>query len=192
MPAFVCTASRTAIRAFPLDTSIATPAGWPVRTPPWVRPIVATGTGALHLQRKQGWERAVLRIVTANDRGQVADSFVARNLAELNYRVSREITDGTVGPRSVVVWRRRRGSRIGLRAGGGHKFFDGTAPEKNNPGIPTVTNGMDLLAIVSELMSMSQGDIQAWQGRGPVPELDMEELEQRIAKHPTDPDEQLR
>jgi hypothetical protein len=61
----------------------------------WAPPISVAGSGSSYLQGNPGWERLLLRIVRANDRGQVSDQYVAQCLAGLNMAVHLGVGDGT-------------------------------------------------------------------------------------------------
>jgi hypothetical protein len=70
--------------------------------------IALGGTGGYYLlQKVKLWHRGLLSLVNAHDHGKVPDHLIADQLAKLNYEAHHEVRDGTVGPRCIVVWRRR-------------------------------------------------------------------------------------
>lgn len=159
----------------------------------WPPRIALGGTGGVHLARKRRlWERELLRLVGAHERGRVSDVLVADRLAELNYQVHLEVSDGTVGPRCIVAWRRRPDGRRASQ-GGSHECYTGTKRERYAVGFPTVRNGMDMHSIVGVLMR----EVERTVGLGfshseAVTRLDKDELNRRLAELPVNPDERLR
>ncbi|WP_123809781.1 hypothetical protein [Micromonospora globispora] len=114
--------------------------------------LAVAGTGGIYLaQKDKRWWRTLLRLVNANDRGKVSDYLVADQLARINYEAHQAVRDGTVGPRCIVVRRRRRDARRPA-SGGGHQFYTGVERDGESVAIPTITNGMDLQAITRVLM----------------------------------------
>jgi hypothetical protein len=76
--------------------------------------LAVGGTGGIYLASKgRSWQRALLSLVNAHDRGKVSDYVIADQLARLNYEAHQEVSDGSVGPRCIVVWRRRPDARPG-------------------------------------------------------------------------------
>ena len=76
--------------------------------------IAIGGSGGIYLAQKDaGWKRALLGLVNAHDRGKVSDHLIADQLASLNYEAHQGVGDGTVGPRCIVIWRRRPDARKG-------------------------------------------------------------------------------
>ena len=119
-------------------------------------------------------------------------------LAALSYEVygalkkSRGPDKDTVGPRSIVVWRSRRdGPRNG---GGGQQFYTETARDRDSPGVPSIGNGMDVLALGTILMEQFQRRLakNGFDFTSPPPDLDNDEITRRLAALPDDPDEKLR
>ena len=95
------------------------------------------------------------------------------------------LRDASVGPRSIVAWRHRKGSRH--KGGGGHQFYTGAERDGTDP-LPTIVNGMDVRALVSVLMpqfmKMRPGE--------PPPEFTPDDINAELAKLPDKPDETLR
>jgi hypothetical protein len=151
------------------------------------------------LPQPRAWYRPLLSLVAANDHGQVSDILVADRLAALNYEVyealkkARGAARDTVGPRSIVVWRRRPdvGSK---RGGGGHQFYTGTDRDPDSPAIPSIMNGMDgqaLVTILTEQLRQQVGQ-NGIDSTVPPPDLDTNEMNRRLAALPPGPDEKLR
>lgn len=62
-------------------------------------------------------------MVKKYERGKISDGVIADQLAKLNYEAHSKISDGTVGPRCIVVWRRRKDLSSG--PGGGQYCYTG-------------------------------------------------------------------
>jgi hypothetical protein len=154
--------------------------------------VALGGSGGIYLARKdKAWARDLLSLVNAHDRGRVSDQVIADRLARLNYEAHQEVRGGTVGPRCIVVWRRRPDAQR-VTSGGGHQFYTGIDREPDTDAIPTITNGMDVQSIVGVLMEQlwsSLGDRDLTNG---MPEPDKDEMNRRLAQLPSDPDEKLR
>jgi hypothetical protein len=143
------------------------------------------GSGSLYLYRRdQKWQRRLLRLVGASERGRVSPYAVADHLASLNNEVHSH--DKSVGPRCIVAWRHRK---EGIHGGGGaHQFYTGTTRDTSSLGLPTISHGMDLQALVSVFMphmsTMVPGE--------PPKDLDVDELNKELGRLPDKPDENLR
>jgi hypothetical protein len=76
--------------------------------------LAVGGTGGIYLSHTdRSWQRPFLSLVNAHDRGKVSDRLIADQLARLNYEAHQAVPDGSVGPRCIVVWRRRPDARPG-------------------------------------------------------------------------------
>jgi hypothetical protein len=155
--------------------------------------IVMAGTGGLYLARNgEGWQRALRHLVNAHDRGKVSDHSIADQLARLNYEAHRKVGGGTVGPKCIVMWRRRPDARR-RASGSAHQFYTGIDREPDSGAIPTISNGMDIQSIVGVLLPQVVKQIADWRaGAGPVSNLDVADLNRQLAKLPSAPDERLR
>lgn len=157
---------------------------------PSIRTALA-GSGAIHLQaRRADWQRPLLRLIKANDHGQISDHRTADELARLNYETHQAVRDGTVGPRSIVVWRRRPDNRRQL-PGGGHQFYTGNQRDRESTALPSISNGMDVRSLVNVLMSRYLARV-AEQGDGAsFFEADVDDLNRQLGALPWSPDERL-
>ena len=119
--------------------------------------IVGAGSGVGQTSKKgREWCRALRSLVRDHDRGKVSDDLIADQLAALNFEVHEELTkrgDNSVGPRCIVIWSRRRDARRD-RPGGGHLFYEETSRDRDMPGIPTIVNGNDVMAMGKVFMDM--------------------------------------
>jgi len=158
----------------------------PLATPRTPR-VGLAGSGALYLAQDKKWIRGLLRVVRANDRGQVSPLVVADHLASLNYKVHLGVRDksvrldirDTVGPRCIVVWRRRRaGVHKGPKGGGGEFFYSGTTRDTTSDALPIISAGIDIRAIINVLK------FDGMPGSQPAGVL--------LARLPDKPDENLR
>jgi hypothetical protein len=157
--------------------------------------LATAGTGGDYILRNKdrAWGRALLSLVNEHDRGKISDHLIADQLARLNYEAHKAVRDGSVGPRSIVVWRRRPDARRPI-SGGGHHLYTGVDRDRDSDPIPTIGNGMDVQAIAGILMKQFQRGI-ADHGFAPGAldfHLDKDELNRLLADIPSDPDERLR
>jgi hypothetical protein len=130
--------------------------------------------------------RSLLRVVKADDKGQVSPDVVADHLAALNYEVSQRLSDKSVGPRCVVARRHKAG-------GGGNQFYTGTTRDANSPCLPSIARGVDIEALVAlpHLAGMLER-FEARQAGQPVKEPSEDEINAELARLPNKPDENLR
>jgi len=140
------------------------------------------GTGGLYLHRDKKWQRSLLHLVGASDRGQVSPYAVADHLASLNNEVHSGIHDKSVGPRCIVAWRHRKEGVHG--GGGGDQSYTGTTRDTNSWGLPTITNGMDMQAFISVIMPHMLAKANGQ-------DLDEDELNAELGRLPDKPDENL-
>lgn len=155
--------------------------------------LAVGGTGGIYLALKDGsWQRALLSLVNAHDRGKVSDQVIADQLASLNYEAHQEVRDGSVGPRCIVVWRRRPDARGGA-PGGGHQFYTAIDRDQDSATIPTIANGMDVQGIAGVLMTAFQARVASHGLRsGAAFDIDTDGMNRLLAKLPFEPDEKLR
>jgi hypothetical protein len=152
------------------------------------------GSGALYLlsQNNKQWMRSLLRVVRANDRGQVSAQAVADHLANLNYEVHLGIRDKSVGPRCIVAWRYRKEGRV-QNGGGAHQCYTGTTRDASgSPPFPVILGGMDFQAVARVLMPRFLKRVEAMRAGQPTPEWTKDELNAELARVPDKPDENLR
>jgi hypothetical protein len=159
--------------------------------------IAVGGSGAACVRRKpKAWYRELLNLVRANDSGKASDYLIADRLAAFSYEVHEELTkrgDHTVGPRSIVVWRRRPGAGA-VRGGGGHQFYTGTGRDPGSPAVPWISHGGDVQALGTIYMEEFQRKIAkcGFNFTSPPPDLDTDEITRRLTALPSGPDEKLR
>ncbi|SNY53674.1 hypothetical protein SAMN05421748_114130 [Paractinoplanes atraurantiacus] len=151
------------------------------------------GSGGMYLLSKRNdWMRPLFRLVKAHDKGRASDLAVANYLAGLNHDAHHAVTDGTVGPRAVVAWRRRLDGRQD-RSAGGHQFYLGNEYDRAPQTIPAIVNGLDLQAIVNIMTQGLQPHFEAFRATGYTEfNPDLTEIDRRISSLPSDPDEKLR
>ena len=146
------------------------------------------GSGSILLMQDKTWMRDLLRLVRASDRKQVRPDAVADRLAVINNRVSENVGDNSVGPRSIVAWRHRKG---GVHKGGGaHRYYQGEARDSGGP-LPTIANGMDVTALIGVMMPHMQKRFEAMHAGESTEEIDTEAMNADLAKLPDKPDETL-
>lgn len=142
------------------------------------------GSGALYLAKNKKWTRSLLRLVKANDRGNISPITVADHLAALNNEVHLALSDKSVGPRCIVAWRFRKG-------GGGQQFYTGTQRDSISSSLPTISRGMDISALLAVVGPQMKGMIDAMLADEVPQELDKDEINASLACLPSEPDEKL-
>lgn len=148
-----------------------------------------TGSGVPYLIHDKKWRRSLLRVVRANDHGRISSRVVADHLANLNHDVHLRIADKSVGPRCIVAWRYRKGSVH--NGGGGHQFYTGTKRDASSLPLPNIGHGMDMEAISKVLMPHFAETVDAMRTCRPTDEMDIGDLNTRLAGIPDKPDEVL-
>lgn len=148
------------------------------------------GTGGIYLAQKgRAWQRALLSLAKAHDRGKVSAHLIADQLAKLNYEAHQKVRDGSIGPRCVVVWRWRPDD--GRAAGAGHQFYTGVDRERDSGEMPTIKNGLDLQAVIGVVSKQFRRWL-ADRAVTPGAEFDNDETIRLLAKLPSAPDVKLR
>jgi hypothetical protein len=154
--------------------------------------IALGGTGGMYLVSKyRSWARALMSLVNAHDRGKVSDHVIADQLAKLNHEAHQAVRDGSVGPRCIVVWRRRPDAKSSA-PGGAHQFYTGGDRDGDSSAIPTVANGMDVQGLVGVVMTAFQARVASHGFSAAALDFDKDEMNRRLSKLPDEPDEKLR
>jgi hypothetical protein len=157
--------------------------------------IAGAGSGGSHTTKKsRDWLRALRSLARDHDRGKISADVIADQLAILNFEVHQELAkrgDNTVGPRSIVIWRRRRDARTD-RPAGGTLFYNETSHDRNTSGIPTIVNGRDVMAIGKVLMEMFHPVLTDVGFDPSTIKLDNDEMNRRLAALPETPEDKLR
>jgi hypothetical protein len=147
--------------------------------------LAGTGGAYLGTKRDPKWQRILLNLADAHDRGKISAQAVADHLALLNDSVSRKLPE-TVGPRCLVVWR-----GTDEQGGGAHLQYTGVIRERGQQSFPSISHGMDvhsLLEILTEeFLKNGSGTLEDLNF-----DLDTEEVNRKLAELPEHPDERLR
>jgi len=155
--------------------------------------MAMAGSGAAHLARKPAsWARRLRSILKANDKGRVTDLHVADALAAISFECHENTPDGSVGPNSIVIWRRRPG--VKHLPGSAHQSYTGLDRDPNTPAVPSVANGLDVNAIVGVLTGMlseQRGGEDFDPARVFSAFDDVDEINRRLAEQPDGPDDRL-
>jgi hypothetical protein len=106
---------------------------------------------------------------------------VANFLAALNYDAHLKTTDGTVGPRCIVVWRDREKS-------GADYYFTGKEQEMNAPSLPGIVTGIDMKSMSKVLQDYFQS--LDWKSGSEI-KIDVDALNAKLKQVPSDPNEKL-
>lgn len=108
------------------------------------------------------WEfRALCRALSERAGGRLSPSATAKQLGAVNFEVFSRLKEKTVGPRCVVVFKDKLG-------GGQTWFYTGTQQDRTTPGIPAVTQGIDMQALFA-------GVVQEGMARAKAHEAEMRE-----------------
>ena len=159
----------------------------PVLVKPRTPRMAIGGSGSDYLTQEKKWMRSLLRMVRANDRGQVSSLVVADCLAKLNDEVHRGIRDNSVGERCIVAWRHRKG---GVHKGGGaHQFYTGKIRESDSTSIPIMSHGQDLQAFFQVVVPEMQNNLMAMMAGQEAKEMNRDEINAKLARLPDKPDE---
>jgi hypothetical protein len=158
--------------------------------PPRTPRIGLAGSGANFLLRDKSWIRPLLKLVRACDRQRVSPQAVADHLALINNRVSQGAVDNSVGPRSIVVWRHRKGSSH--KEGGAHRFYNGIESEAEDGPLPTIGGGIDFQAFIQAIKPIMIALTSSMKERGVAPENYRDAMNAAVAKVPYKPDETLK
>lgn len=151
--------------------------------------IWIVGSGASQLMRDQKWERELLDLVKKCDQKKAAPITIAKRLAMLNYTVSLQTKDNTVGPYCIVGWRHKRKGIYG--GGGSYAFYRNDERVKSDCIIPAVAGGMDIKAISEAILPLMVEYFDEMR-EGKTSENIDKKIGQLLKKLPTEPDEQLR
>lgn len=162
------------------------------RPKPRIPRFALAGTGAQHLHNhKNRWQRDLLKVVRAYERGRVSAELVSDHLATINLEVHNNMPS-SVGPNCHVVWRHRKG---GPQGGGGSQQYYVKGERARSPTlIPTLAAGHDVNALVGALMPMMNSLVEPAAGQ-PAKRLTADEFRAAFetSKYvPKDPDETLR
>lgn len=147
------------------------------------------GTGGHHLAQhpnNKEWNRSILGLVKAHDRGQVSALAVADRLARLNYEVHKGIEDNSVGPRCIIAWRHKKGGAH--KGGGAQQAYVGTT-RGDSPLIPTIGGGMAVHEIIRVMMPHMIKRLEAVRAGQPAKEPEWADDFARLSRKP---DENLR
>lgn len=154
--------------------------------------VALAGTGGMHLNGTGWrWRRHLLNLVKGHDRGRLSASAVADELARLNMEAHENVADGSVGPNSIVVWRRRRDARTPGPAGA-HHFYEGRLRAPDTANIPIIDNGTDVGGIARMMMEIFQRRLAEPSFDFTRYVLDEDEINRRLVDLPSDPDDRLR
>jgi hypothetical protein len=159
---------------------------------PSVRMALAGTGGAYLAQKASEFKRDLFSLVKAHDKGRVSDQVVADRLAHLNNRAHLGVRDKTVGPRCIVVWRRRQDARR-PGPGGAHQCYTAGLRDANSGSIPAILSGLDARAISDVLMGQLQQRLSdpATQDN-PFGGTWEDKLKTLVGGLPSDPDDRLR
>lgn len=153
--------------------------------------LAIAGSGALYLMQRRTWMRNLLRLLKAYDHRQLSAIAVADHFAALNSEVCNGLEKKTVGPRSIVAWRNRKGG-IHHPNGGGEQCYTGGTHDASSPTLPIIGNGMDVRALIEVVRPHMARTLDALRAGQPVAEPDKEQINADLARLPDKPDETLR
>jgi hypothetical protein len=113
---------------------------------------------------------------------------VADRLASINANAAKKVKAETVSPACVVAWRHRPD---GVHKGGGaERYYDAASRITSGPALPTISHGMDMIALTDVLGRYAAAVPQGFVMNGaPLP---AEAVGEQIRQLPTTPNESLR
>jgi hypothetical protein len=148
------------------------------------------GSGAAYLRRDTRWIRELLKMVRACDKKSITPHVVADYLAGINNKASLGTVDNSVGPRSIVAWRHRKGSRHG--GGGGHQLYHGIEREDDSGPLPNLVNGLDIEAMFVAMAPIMMNQMCALMEGGMDPGTHHEAMNAVLSELPHNSDEMLK
>ncbi len=146
--------------------------------------LAAVGSGVQALNKIEGWERKLTKLIEAHERNGLPAAKVADYLAELNHSI--HATEKSVGSRCIVAWRYPIN-------GGAHRHYDGISEIRGKLGaLPTIGRGMDLVAIFDVLMPLSLARFKQMEAGNIGSDDPTRNANEALARLPFHPDEKLR
>jgi len=157
-----------------------------LRTPPR---LIFGGSGAISLLAgKVRWDwRFLQRLIRAHDRGLIHSLTVADELAKLNFAVHQATSDKSVGPRCIIAWRMGKKAKFGSA----HQCYNGIMRENVTIAVPTIAQGMDVMAIMAALLPPNWPSIKPTDLINRSAE-DIIRMNTALSQVPTKPDTRLR
>jgi hypothetical protein len=158
-------------------------------------PIGMVGSGCDALEKREpSWQKELLHLAKAYNSGKVSAIVVRRYLANLCYYAHKNTTGGSVGPSCIVIWRNSKFCRN--KWGNSHADYERTK-KVGASYLPSVSWGMDvgaLCKLTAEVQAPWLGEALAAMKRGdPLPpERPTDDLNDRLSRIPSKPDESLR
>lgn len=153
-------------------------------------PFCVAGSGADFLLKNKELLRDIFRLIKACDKQRVSPDEVADHFANLNHFVHLGTPDGTVGPASIVAWRHKKDGVF--KVGGGHCSYSGVSRDQDLIMLPTLSVGLDVGAIASTMIPYVMRHFEDMK-KGEAPkEIDVAEINEKLAELPETPDTNLR
>lgn len=92
------------------------------------------------------WEfRKIQRAISERAGGRLSPTATAKVFAAVNFEVASRLSAKTVGSRCIVTFKDGKG-------GGSSWFFTDTTQDRRQPGIPSVTQGIDMQALMAGIV----------------------------------------
>ena len=153
--------------------------------------ICIAGSGSPYLlRRRRKWGDQLRHLVKANDRGKISDLLVADFLVKLNYEAHLGTDDQSVGPRCIVAWRHRRGTKH--KMAGATQFYTGTTRDSQVDNLPDIANGTDMVALISTMIPHVLEVFEKMRGGNTSATVDRDRINAELDRLPADPDDTLR
>jgi hypothetical protein len=148
--------------------------------------IGLAGSGAPHLMGQKARMRDLLRLLRKHERKKVSAHTVAKELARLNFEVSKK--EPSVGSRCIVVWSYRRNGPLKLSPA--HESFSGLARANDGVALPTNVNGMDLGGVIDVIQPFMMAQLSALRSGRHAP-MDQTKINEALSHLPSGPDDKL-
>lgn len=152
----------------------------------FISPIAIAGSGSKAFIKNPSRMRDLKKMMAAYEAKKVSVKGMLNQLALINYEVHQETTDGTVGPRCIIVWKNRENGAFD--SGGGIACYTGTDQDRNCRAVPTISNGIDVRALSNVTLKHVLSDFFG-EKNGVI---DTGEINAELAALPIGPDEKLR
>jgi hypothetical protein len=152
----------------------------------FISPIGVAGSGSVAFMKNFSRMRDLKKLAMAYEARKVSVKGMLDHLALINYEIHKETTDGTVGPRCIIVWKNRENGAFS--SGGGIACYSGTDQDRDCRAVPTISNGIDVRALTNVTFKHVLSDFIG--ERAGV--INTDEINADLAALPIGPDEKLR
>lgn len=141
------------------------------------------GSGAPHLIGQRSRFKGLLRLVGKHEKKRVSAHTVAKELARLNFEVSKK--EPSVGSSCIVVWSYRRNGPLKLSPA--HESFSGLARANDHFFMPTNSDGVDVSGLVRAIAPIHMARLLGQEDSS----IHDHEMLEALRRLPSEPDDKL-